>query len=311
MIRYFALFSFAGMAFMLSSPGEARAQMPQEVDSVRLLSELSILAHDSMEGRSPGTPGSLRARAFLERAMASSGTEPVQGSFRHVFEWQRGRGENIVGLVPGAETIDTVIVITAHYDHLGIRDGQVFNGADDNASGSVALLEIARRLAASPLRHTALIALVDAEEVGSRGARAILNDELVPLENIVLNVNLDMVSRTGGLLWAAGAYHTPALRPVLSRVAADADEALVLRQGHDRPGAPEGDDWTHSSDHSAFHSMGIPFVYFGVEDHEDYHRSTDDVERVNPGQYVIAVRTILRAIRALDAALPFGAPSPL
>ncbi|SVC34324.1 uncharacterized protein METZ01_LOCUS287178, partial [marine metagenome] len=102
MIRYFALFSFAVMAFMLPSPGEARAQIPQEVDSVRLLSELSILAHDSMEGRSPGTPGSLRARAFLERAMASSGTESVQGSFRHVFEWQRGRGANIVGLVPGA-----------------------------------------------------------------------------------------------------------------------------------------------------------------------------------------------------------------
>jgi len=296
---------------MLSSPDGARAQVPQEVDSIRLLSELSILAHDSMEGRSPGTPGSLRARAFLEQAMVSSGAEPVHGSFRHVFEWQRGRGENIVGLVPGTEAIDTVIVITAHYDHLGIRDGQVFNGADDNASGSVALLEIARQLAASPLRHTTLIALVDAEEVGSRGARAILNDELVPLGNIVLNINLDMVSRTAGLLWAAGAYHTPALRPVLSSVAVDANESLTLRQGHDRPGAPEGDDWTYSSDHSAFHSVGIPFVYFGVEDHEDYHRSTDDVERVNPGQYVTAVRTIIHAIKALDAALPFGAPSPL
>jgi hypothetical protein len=79
---------------------------------------------------------------------------------------------------------------------------------------------------------------------------------------------------------------------------------VTLRLGHDRPDAPEGDDWTNSSDHAPFHQAGIPFVYFGVEDHDDYHRPTDDFERVDPGEFTAAVRTILMAIRALDAALP-------
>jgi Zn-dependent M28 family amino/carboxypeptidase len=170
-----------------------------------------------------------------------------------------------------------------------------------------AVLEIARRVALEPLEHTLIVALVDAEELGARGARAFVAEPPVPIERMALNINLDMVSRTDGLLWAGGASHTPALRPVLERVAARAP--VTLRLGHDRPGAPEGDDWTQLSDHVAFHERGIPFVYFGVEDHPDYHRPTDDVERVDSGEYVAAVQTILLALREIDAALPF-APAP-
>ncbi len=184
-----------------------------------------------------------------------------------------------------------------------MREGEVFNGADDNASGVAAALEVARRVAERPLDHGLLVALLDVEEAGLQGARALVADPPVPREAIALNVNLDMVSRTDGLLWAAGAHHTPALRPILEDVAEQAP--LTLRLGHDRPGAPEGDDWTSASDHGAFHAIGIPFVYFGVEDHPDYHRPTDDFERVDPREFVDAVRTILAAVRALDRSLPF------
>jgi Zn-dependent M28 family amino/carboxypeptidase len=220
------------------------------------------------------------------------------------FEWPRGTGVNVVAVVPGRATPDgQVIVLTAHYDHLGIRDGEVFNGADDNASGVAALLEIGRQLVAEPLKHTALLAFVDGEEVGLRGSRALVADPPVPFERIALNVNLDMVARTGGVLWAGGAYHTPALRPVLEKLAAAAP--LTLRLGHDRPGAPEGEDWTNSSDHGPFHAAGVPYVYFGVEDHPDYHAATDDVQRIGPSEFTAAVRTILMGIRSLDGALPF------
>ena len=109
-----------------------------------------------------------------------------------------------------------------------------------------------------------------------------------------------------GTLWAGGAAHTPSLRPVLEAVAAKSP--VALRLGHDRAGAPEGDDWTGASDHAPFHRAGIPFVYFGVEDHPDYHRSTDDFEAVDPGEYVASVRTIFLALKALDAGLPFERP---
>jgi len=234
--------------------------------------------------------------------------QPAFDGYRQAFTWPGGSGENLVGVIPGRDPDAAVVVLTAHYDHEGIEDGQIYNGADDNASGSVAVLEIARQAAAAPLEHTLVVALLDAEESGSWGARAFVAAPPLPRERIALNVNLDMVARTSGELWAAGAYHTPALRPILEAIAAQAP--LRLRLGHDRPGAPEGDDWTDSSDHSAFHSAGIPFVYLGVEDHPDYHRPTDDFERVDAGEFVTSVRTILMALRTLDGALPLDGPHP-
>jgi len=284
-------------------PVLAQTRVPTPLDSARMLRDLSVLAHDSMEGREAGSLGNLKARHFLERALAETGALPAGGRYGHAFAWPGGTGENFVAIVPGRRPEGDVIVLTAHYDHVGIREGLVFNGADDNASGVAALLEIARQLVAEPAEHAIVVALLDAEEKGSWGARLLLDRPPFERERIALNVNLDMVSRPdAGGLWAAGAHHTPALRPILDDVAARAP--MRLRLGHDRPGAPEGDDWTESSDHSAFHGAGIPFVYFGVEDHEDYHRSTDDVERIDPGAYLATVRTILMAVRALDAALP-------
>lgn len=272
-----------------------------EPDIERMMATLSALAHDSMAGRAVGTEGSARARTFLLARLGDIGLEPVGPSFEHSFSYGNGSaGVNLVGRVPG--TADGTIVLTAHYDHLGISDGTVFNGTDDNASGVVAVLEIARAIMEVPLEHTVVFALLDAEEDGLEGARAFLREATVPRGDIQLNVNLDMVSRSAGTLWAAGAHHTPALRPVLETVAETAP--TTMRLGHDRPNALEGDDWTQSSDHGPFHEAGIPFVYFGVEDHPDYHRPTDDIENVIPSEYLSSVQTILSAIRAIDAALP-------
>ena len=290
---------------LLGTPSRPRdaPQVATEPDSVRLLRDLSVLAADSMEGRAPGTRGGRRARAFLTGALADTGAESFGASYAHPFDWSGGSGQNLVAAVPGTLR-DAFIVLTAHFDHQGVREGQIFNGADDNASGVAAVLEVTRSAVESPLRHTLVVALLDAEESGLQGAHAFVDDAPVPLDAVQLNVNLDTVARTDGLLWASGAHHTPALRPVLERVAAGAP--VTLRLGHDRPGAPEGDDWTNASDHGPFHAAGIPFVYFGVEDHADYHRPTDDLERIDPGQYVDAIRTILSALRALDGALPLS-----
>jgi len=267
----------------------------------RLLQDLSVLAHDSMEGRAPGTPGSARARVFLIESLKSIGAAPIGESYEHGFETANARAVNIIATVPGRDATKRYIVLTAHYDHQGVRGGVVFNGADDNASGVAAALAIARDVVASPLGATLVIALVDAEEEGLLGAKEFVAQPPIPLGQIALNVNLDMVSRTAGLLWAVGAHHTPALRPVIEEATANAP--VTVRQGHDRAGAPEGANWTNSSDHAPFHQAGIPFVYFGVEDHADYHRPTDDFENIDPVEYVASVRTILTVMRALDEAL--------
>jgi Zn-dependent M28 family amino/carboxypeptidase len=287
--------------------GPAGALLALAGDSAATLEELRFLSSDALEGRRTGFPGSREARSFLVAALRDAGVEPLGGRFEHTFTWtRRGQeeeltGVNVLGVIPGGEVPERHIVLSAHYDHVGVRDGEIFNGADDNASGAVGLLALARAVRGLTLRHSVIVAAWDAEEAGLQGARAFVARPEVPLESVVVNLNLDMVARTGGLLWAGGATHTPSLRPVLEEVASAAP--VELRLGHDRPDAPEGDDWTRSSDHGAFHAVGVPFVYLGVEDHADYHRPTDDFENVVPGEYMNALRTALMTLFALDRAL--------
>jgi Zn-dependent M28 family amino/carboxypeptidase len=197
------------------------------------------------------------------------------------------------------------MVITAHYDHVGVRDGALYPGADDNASGVAVLIELARHCRRSPWMHDAIFVALDAEELGLQGARAFIASPPIPRERIAINVNLDMVSRNAAReLYVAGTYHRPALKSVLEPIAAKAPIKLLF--GHDRPKQPAGghDDWTMQSDHGAFHAAGIPFIYFGVEDHPDYHKPTDTADKIDKGFFGEVAETIRAAITALDRALP-------
>jgi Zn-dependent M28 family amino/carboxypeptidase len=132
-----------------------------------------------------------------------------------------------------------------------------------------------------------------------RGAREFVREPPVPSANIAVNVNMDMIGRNDkNELYASGAHHYPFLRTFLDSVAARS--TIQLRFGHDNPAGPRGDDWTTQSDHGAFHSAGIPYIYFGVEDHVDYHRPTDDSDRLMPAFYAGAINTVLDAIRTFD-----------
>lgn len=296
-IRHFLAASLA-----LATP--LRAQLPERAAlAPQLMRHVEALAHDSMEGRRIGTAGGARARDYLLRELSATGARAIGSGWIQPFEIRRDttvlRGVNLLGMVRGATRPGRYIVVTAHYDHVGVRGGQVYNGADDNASGTAALLELARAVVRSPAAHSVLFVLLDGEEGGLMGARHFVANPPVPLESILVNINMDMVGRNSrNELFAAGTYHTPALRSVLDSVAARAP--VTLRFGHDRPGVQGEDDWTTQSDHAAFHARSIPFVYFGEEDHPDYHRPTDDAERLMPEFFAGAVITVHEALRALD-----------
>ena len=297
------------------NPGEApRAEDPDTfvaADSARIMEDLRFLSSDSLEGRQTGQPGNVLAREYILAALREAGLqEPPSGFVQH-FEF-RGRrdttqvtqGANVVGYVPGTDPSLGAIILTAHFDHVGIRDGEVYNGADDNASGTAALISMARYLARNPLRHTVVLAAVDGEEMGLRGARAFVAAGWP--EDMVLNVNMDMISRSDSLLFAVGTAHYPQLKPILETV--QARPPVQMRFGHDVRGVEGVQDWTGSSDQGAFHDAGIPFIYFGVEDHDDYHQPTDDFERIDPAFYINAVRTVLAGVLAMDEGLLTPAP---
>jgi Zn-dependent M28 family amino/carboxypeptidase len=288
------------------APAAAPAAAPARIDAARMLEDVRALSSDVMEGRRAGTPGGARARAYVAGRFAQAGLKPLGASFEQPFalrarEGKSAQGANVVGLVEGTNRPARLVVVTAHYDHLGVRDGRVYNGADDNASGVAALLQLAAHFARERPAHTFVFAALDAEEDGLQGAFALLEQLGKERRDVALNVNLDMVGHSErGELYAAGAHHTPALRPHLEKVAAGARVKLLL--GHDRPELGTG-DWTRQSDHYAFHREKIPFVYFGVEDHKDYHKPSDDFETLTPDFYAGAAETILDALKALDAGM--------
>ena len=293
--------------------GAAAAPAPKGVDAARLLGDVRELSSDAMEGRGAGTKGGAAARAFVERRFTELGLKPLWSSFEQPFELRdRETGgtlkcANVVAYVRGSSRPESLVVVTAHYDHLGVRGGKLYNGADDNASGVAVLLQLAAHFAREAPRHTLVFAALDAEEEGLVGARALVKQLRAEKREVLLDVNMDMVSHNErGELYASGAHHTPALKPLLEGVAARAPVKLLL--GHDRPEQGH-DDWTNQSDQYAFHQAGIPFVYFGVEDHRDYHKPTDDFDALTTDFFVRAAETILDAVETLDAGLPLK-PKP-
>ena len=304
------LLTSCGAALPLQAPNPApvgKAPASKTLDSAQLLEDVRVLSADAMEGRGAGTKGGAMARAYVARRFADAGLKPLGASFEQTFELPSRAGGaksgvNVVGHVVGRAHPERFIVVTAHYDHLGVREGVVYNGADDNASGVAVLLQLAARFGGARRPENSIIfAALDAEELGLVGARALVKQLQAEKRAVALNVNLDMVSRSDrGELYAAGTHQTPALRPLLERVASRAPVKLLL--GHDRPEQGH-DDWTNQSDQFAFHKAGVPFVYFGVEDHKDYHKPTDDFEALTTDFFVHAAETILDAVETLDAEL--------
>lgn len=285
---------------------------PVYADAGEMLHLAQVLSSDALEGRASGTAGNEAARGFIHKRFEEIGLLPLPGfnAYTHTFpivpreaDAEPILGANLVGYIPGRTPGEgPAMLVTAHYDHLGIRDGEIYNGADDNASGSAALVAVAEYFALHRPEHDMVIAALDAEEIGFVGARALARMDGFDLSRVALNMNFDMVSRSdAGELYVAGTYHTPALARLIEGVAAQAPVTLLM--GHDRP--EDGpNDWTLQSDHAVFHQAGIPILYFGVEDHPGYHQPSDDFENITLDFYVRAADTLIMAALAADAELP-------
>jgi hypothetical protein len=276
----------------------------QGVDSTRLLNDLAVLSADSLQGRYVETEGSRMAREYIINRLQQIGVSAYVPNYVHHFDFYSARhkknfnGQNILGMIEGYS--DDIIVLSAHYDHLGMRDSlTIYNGADDNASGVAALLQIASYYAKNEPNNTILFAFFDAEEHGKQGAYAFVNSVIADTFGIKLNINLDMIGRNDkNELYASGTFHYPFLKPFIQKAAQSAKVKVLY--GHDNPKNKAQMDWTQSSDHAAFHQIGIPYVYFGVEDHADYHKPSDEFKNIQPTFYVNATSFILEVVKQMD-----------
>jgi Zn-dependent M28 family amino/carboxypeptidase len=208
---------------------------------------------------------------------------------------------NVVGLVPGTDPVlkDDYIVVTAHLDHLGVRNGDVFNGADDNASGSAAVLEVAEAMAVNPGRRSVLFVLLTGEEMGLLGAFAFAGNPPVPTEDMVLNINLDMVGRNSpsfpdAVLALASENEKARLLEIVREVNRIADDPLDLSLNE---GGQAG-GYLERSDQFAFIQKGIPAILItrGFTG-PDYHRPTDDPETINYRKVLHAAKSTLALVQ--------------
>ena len=328
-----ALFAACGAYFVVASrlelariapalPSAAAAGTPApKVDSTRLLDDVRILASNDMGGRRTGSDGSRRAQAFLQSRFETLGLKPFGAAYAKPFGFTHrsilalvtpGRpyqsaypsAVNYVGYIAGSDKAERFIVVSAHYDHLGIKEGKLYPGADDNASGVAAMLAIAAWFKDHRPRHSIVFAAFDGEELGLQGARAFLAALPFPKAQLVLNLNLDMVSRNdANQIYVAGTSYAPQLKPLVAQAAARSTVAVKL--GHDRSPLLAGavEDWTGASDHGPFHEAGVPFLYFGVEDHAGYHAPGDTFEHINQRFFISVANLLVDVAATLDADL--------
>ncbi|MEO8277036.1 MAG: M20/M25/M40 family metallo-hydrolase [Thermoanaerobaculia bacterium] len=316
-------------------PGAPATTTPL-LDHARLLADVATLSGPAFEGRRTGEPGGLKARAWVESRFREIGLAPIDAangdnganaltgatasylepfSFDHTSVkalWRRDRpvrmhfadAANVVGELAGTADPASYLVVSAHYDHLGIRNGRIYPGADDNASGVATMLALAAYFKTHPPRHSILFVAFDAEELGLRGAQAFVARPPVTISAIRLDVNFDMVSRSATHdLVVTGLADHPELQSAVLQAASRS--GVHLHAGHDRSMLLGGrvEDWRHGSDQGAFLDAGIPYLYLGVEDHADYHQPTDTADKIDPGFFADTAELARDLVATLDATL--------
>ena len=265
------------LAVLLAAPAVS-AQTRKD----RLREHVYYFASDSLRGRSAGTADAIKAAFYIREHFAAAGVRPMlPDGWSHAFEHSGTMYRNIVGVIEGRnpELKDEYIVVGAHFDHLGVKDDEVYNGADDNASGSAAVIEIARGLVErnAGLGRSVIVAGFDAEELGLYGSTALAKtlDTLVGRDNIRLMLSIDMVGWYGksGYLEMEG---TSTIRKGRELLQADADKyGLNLKMKNF-----ESSVFT-ATDTEGFARLGIPTLAVSTGLESPYHKPGDDAELID------------------------------
>lgn len=299
----------------IAACGNARSGTPSPsvvADSARVRADIAFLASDALEGRGTGTAGNDSAAAFAARRYASLGLRPLSPAYLQKFVARSamtahagGASElptqNVVAFLEGTDPAlrGQTIVIGAHIDHLGRSTtgaldpdaaDAIRNGADDNASGTAAVLELARLLAARPARRSVLFVNFTGEELGLLGSQYFVQHAPVPVDSIVAMLNFDMVGRMrGDSLIVYGVETAREMRTVLD--SAGSGLGLSVRAIGDGFGP---------SDHSSFFARDIPVLHFFTNLHEDYHRASDDAAKINAAGAARVIALAERVVRQID-----------
>lgn len=248
----------------------------KSIQAKDIQAHVDFLASDELQGRFAKSKEGQLAADYVQKSFEAYGLEPF-GTQQSFFQEVPGFSPNVVGLVRG--TGAEFVIVSAHYDHLKPKpsgEDRIYNGADDNASGTAGVLELAQALGAQKGKLEASIVFVafTAEEGGLRGSKYFVAHPPMPLEAIRGNYNMDMISRgKPNLIFCEGGDEAEIMLKTVQR--ANQQIKLDIRYG-------KHPEWIFQSDQYSFIEKGVKALYFGVEDHEDYHMVSDHADKILP-----------------------------
>jgi hypothetical protein len=279
-----------------------------------LKKDVTFLAADELIGRAIGTEGELKAAEYLAKEFEKLGLQPkgTDGFFQPFTVSKPSNpheeavigtdgagitGRNVVGFLD--KKSDKTIVIGAHFDHLGMGgsgslhrgDSAIHNGADDNASGTAALLALAKILKHEELSSNVLFIAFSGEENGLWGSNYFVKNPTIDLASVNYMINMDMVGRLNAekSLAVYGIGTSPSFPSILDPINSDSLKIVTTESG------------VGPSDHTSFYLQDLPVLHFFTGQHEDYHKPSDDSDKINYEGLVKVVRYISRLVNELDS----------
>lgn len=263
--------------------------LAENISDENLKSNLSFLASDDLKGRLAGSEGEKKAYEYLSKNLKKLGLKTELQPFEYSIKLNphqdnssvTAKGTNVIGYLDNKAP--KTIIIGAHYDHLGLNehhsstlvnsDGMIHNGADDNASGVTAVMELARLFTQNKTKENVnyVFAFFSAEEDGLIGSKKFAEDIKTKYPNVITMINMDMVGRLNQdkVLNVGGIGSSPVFKEIIEKYK-PAGYNLALDESGTGP-----------SDHTSFYLKDIPVLFFFTGTHEDYHKPSDDTEKIN------------------------------
>lgn len=286
-----------------SKKNKTNVDYASTITSKELSTHLYIYASDEFEGRNTGEPGQKKAVEYLKNFYVKEGIpSPLGGNdyFQEVptsylNKFTRAKNlkdsENVVAFIKGTEKPDEIVVISSHLDHNGIRNGEIYNGADDDGSGTVAMLEIAQAFKKAAdegngPKRSILFLHVTAEEKGLIGSRYYTENPIFPIANTVTDLNIDMIGRVDdahkdnpNYIYLIG---SDKLSTELHNISEEMNKKytnITLDYKYNDDNDPNR--FYYRSDHYNFAQYNVPVIFYFNGSHEDYHKPTDTPDKIN------------------------------
>lgn len=293
------------IAFLIPVAGFA-----QKIEEKKIKSHMTVLAADDMEGRFSGSDGERKALQYLEKEFKALKLTPKgEQAFQQQFPFkagvhgtgEEGKAHNAIAYLDNQA--DKTIIIGAHYDHLGFGEngssldanpkGKIHNGADDNASGVAGVLELARYFSQNKVKEKSnfLFICFSGEELGLYGSKYFTENPTIDMSKVSFMINMDMIGRLpdNKVISISGTGTSPVWEPLLKNVSTP----LTIKTDSSGMGP---------SDHASFYLKNIPALHFFTGSHSDYHKPTDDSEKINYGGEKEVLELIIQVIEKLDPA---------